>query len=487
MGASLAAQDITPPDTPLLDSVSVYDNVTGSAIIAWHPCDSADVVGYILFKNVNTVWNIVDTILAPATSYIDVTAQAQYHPELYRMAAYDESGNLSPMTLANQYHNTMYVFPYEETDNCQPLIRLHWNRYLNWSEGVKQYQVWYSENFGTFQLLTVNQGDVSGYRHFGISDATSYCYFIRAISNTGKTSTSNVTCIYIDYPNIPTFAMIDYVTVNPSGQIEISSTLDNTAQVNNYRLERAPAFTDAYSTVATITGYQGNTWVYTDAASVTTQWFYRLIATDACGNSLYTSEIASNIVTYGSANRELTHRVWWNRYRWFPGDVESYDVFRSADDKPFEHIGNTSDTVWLDVVESFAGGEYTGKFDYYVMANESTVAPGNGNKSRSSGVCLYEFSRVFIPNTFSPNEDSLNAVFKPSVSFVLKDGYHFSVYSRWGDQIFHTTNPLEGWNGKYNGKPMKADSYVYLLRYGNQMGESFEKSGFVHIYYPPKN
>lgn len=479
--------DIWPPDTPELDTVSVYDNVTGYSIVTWFPSDSADVEGYIMYRNINTQWVPIDTLPSTARSFIDYGAEAHYHSEQYRIAAIDEAGNKSLMTAPEGYHTTIYVFPYQETENCQPLIRLHWNKYLNWPEGIKRYEVWQSVNFGSYSLLYSSQGDVNGYKHFIIDDTTSYCFYIKAISNNNRTSTSNVTCIYIDYPNIPSFVTIDNVTLTAPGRLGIFMSMDNSAQVRNYRLERARKGTGNYTTVASVSNYNLNVWTYSDAVDTQTEWVYRMVSTDACGNTLNTSNTATNIVVYGYSDRELHHYLSWNQYRYFNGDVDYYELYRSVDDKTPELIATLSDTLYTDDVSEFANGRSYGKFTYMVYARETVNPPGKGYSSRSSDRLLTQFSRVFVPNTFTPNSDTLNTVFKPVVSFVQKDGYYFAVYSRWGNKIFETSDVNEAWDGLFNDRPIKQDTYVYVLKYLTTDGQAQEKSGYVYIFYPPSD
>lgn len=485
--AQAKAQDVWPPDTPRLDSVSVYDNVNGYSIISWYPCDSADVVGYIIYRNVNTVWQTIDTVAPPATSYIDYGAQAHYHAEQYRIAAIDEEGNKSLMTPPGEYHTSIYIFPYQETENCQPMVRLHWNKYQFWSEGVREYQVYQSVGFGAWSLLTTNYGDVNGYKYFQILDTTSYCFYVKAISNQNRTSTSNITCLFVDYPNIPEYVSIDYATVTSADKIEIACSMDNTAQVRNFRLERAPKGSATFTTIATVNNYSQSTWKYTDNSSIYSEWVYRTVAIDACGNILQPSNPATNIVMYGYGDRELHHFLKWNHYRYFTGDVDRYELFRMADDGPPELIATLTDTLYTDNVADFADGKSFGKFTYFVIAYETLTLPGKGFTSVSSKIDLTQFARVFIPNTFTPNSDTLNAVFKPTVSFVRKDSYEFAVYSRWGEKIFYTQDVNKGWSGKHKGKPMKQDMYIYIVRYTSFDGDVKEKSGYVYIYYPPSD
>lgn len=71
----------------------------------------------------------------------------------------------------------------------------------------------------------------------------------------------------------------------------------------------------------------------------------------------------------------------------------------------------------------------------------------------------------YVPNAFTPNGDDFNNIFKPSIFGVLE--YEFSVFDRWGLEIFKTNDTKAGWDGKYKGKPSPQDVYVYKIKYVN--------------------
>jgi gliding motility-associated-like protein len=69
---------------------------------------------------------------------------------------------------------------------------------------------------------------------------------------------------------------------------------------------------------------------------------------------------------------------------------------------------------------------------------------------------------VLIPNAFSPNGDNLNDVFIFVASDSVKS-FEFSIYSRWGQQIFKTNIEGQGWDGSCEGAPAQQDVYVYMF------------------------
>ncbi len=71
---------------------------------------------------------------------------------------------------------------------------------------------------------------------------------------------------------------------------------------------------------------------------------------------------------------------------------------------------------------------------------------------------------VYIPNTFTPNKDGVNDVFLPILLGEAPQSYELSIFNRWGERIFYSTNYKEGWDGTYQGADAREDVYVYHLK-----------------------
>ena len=73
---------------------------------------------------------------------------------------------------------------------------------------------------------------------------------------------------------------------------------------------------------------------------------------------------------------------------------------------------------------------------------------------------------VYLPNVFSPNQDGLNDTFKPSFSNVFEiQHYRLTVYDRWGNQVFASRDPSEGWTGDNNGRRAADALFLWFLEY----------------------
>jgi len=103
--------------------------------------------------------------------------------------------------------------------------------------------------------------------------------------------------------------------------------------------------------------------------------------------------------------------------------------------------------------------------------------------STTKTVCTKQaLERIFIPNSFSPNDDQINDEFVIFHEFVREEGYEFYIYNRWGEEIFNTSDKNEFWDGKTKtGDPAQVDVYVYLLKYVDELGESHFLRGAIFL------
>lgn len=88
---------------------------------------------------------------------------------------------------------------------------------------------------------------------------------------------------------------------------------------------------------------------------------------------------------------------------------------------------------------------------------------------------------VFLPNAFTPNGDGINDVFRPVYRCMIAN-YKLSIYNRWGEFIFYTTDPGVAWTGKLNGTPCDAATYVWVLDYEDVLNaKRYHKTGTVTL------
>lgn len=94
-------------------------------------------------------------------------------------------------------------------------------------------------------------------------------------------------------------------------------------------------------------------------------------------------------------------------------------------------------------------------------------------------------SVLFVPNTFSPNNDGMNDYFFPRSGSIVKIK-SLKIFNKWGQEIFKTNNfssndQSAGWDGKYKGISQQADVYIYFMQVTCSNGSTFSKQGSITL------
>jgi len=89
--------------------------------------------------------------------------------------------------------------------------------------------------------------------------------------------------------------------------------------------------------------------------------------------------------------------------------------------------------------------------------------------------------KVAFPNAFTPNGDEINNTFKMIVLEGQALVESMEIYSRWGQKIFSSSDPLAAWDGTYDGKPAPSDVYAYVIRWRDGIGALGIKNGDVTL------
>ena len=85
---------------------------------------------------------------------------------------------------------------------------------------------------------------------------------------------------------------------------------------------------------------------------------------------------------------------------------------------------------------------------------------------------IYPEYTFYLPNAFTPNHDGNNDTYLGVGFFQNAQNYNMTIWNRWGEKIFDSTDPTEGWNGrKFNiGKPSPQDVYMVRVTFDDAKG-----------------
>lgn len=181
---------------------------------------------------------------------------------------------------------------------------------------------------------------------------------------------------------------------------------------------------------------------------------YTFITVDSL-NCADTADMQLDIIPLPKANfPETNDTIWFDNYPYILSAEPGYAIYS----------WNTGDTTFS--IPVYEEGEY------WVI-----IKTAEGCLNADSVMMMNANVSVYVPNAFSPNDDGLNDVFKPVLDVEMVNQYHLSIYNKWGQRLFETSNPEIGWKGDRH--PIGV--YLYVIKYSNKIDKIFNMQGTVSL------
>lgn len=98
---------------------------------------------------------------------------------------------------------------------------------------------------------------------------------------------------------------------------------------------------------------------------------------------------------------------------------------------------------------------------YWLEVKDSKGCMGKDSIQVFPKQCL---NGLFVPNAFTPNGNGKNDVLKAMLFGNVKS-ILFSVYNKYGELLFRTTDVNMGWNGVFKGVPQVQGTYIWTCSY----------------------
>ncbi|MFK7785679.1 MAG: S8 family serine peptidase [Crocinitomicaceae bacterium] len=135
---------------------------------------------------------------------------------------------------------------------------------------------------------------------------------------------------------------------------------------------------------------------------------------------------------------------------------------------PGDYLWNTGSTQPVLEVTEF--GEYILTYSNGCGTASDTIVIGDLECNCS----------VYFPNTFTPDADEFNQVFKAEYDCIFYD-FNLKIYNRWGEVIFESFDPAAGWDATYSGRIVQSGTYTWTLRYTSDNGIEKTLTGHVNV------
>ncbi|MEM7373086.1 MAG: PKD domain-containing protein [Bacteroidota bacterium] len=403
------------------------------------------------------------------TIFIDPSVDALSNSYCYKITATNFCGTESDLMLTN-HHCTI-----EARATAIPgQIILEWNPYIGWNR-VDQYEIYKVDNYGTINASFVGivPGNTTRFVETFDDCFTDISYRIRAIGETPlEISWSDTTMIISETGTVGRANQLVRTTVENNEDVLVEWKAFDLRGEAMIRVEKATGV-GTFQTLATLPA--GETSFRDEDVDVDLfSYTYQVSAQDSCGNTTPLSNVGKSILLKVTKEQGTTVLSWTPYEEWRFG-VQGYQI----------EVKNDTLGQW-EVVDVVQGNLLTYKDEitnlnqpYNCYRIRAIELGGNEAWSLSNEDCIRVETTIQGPNAFTPNGDDKNDIFYLSGFHVQT--FNMKIYSRWGMLLFETNNIEEGWDGTYQGQPVKEGVYVYVARGVGFNGQAYVLRGSISL------
>lgn len=87
---------------------------------------------------------------------------------------------------------------------------------------------------------------------------------------------------------------------------------------------------------------------------------------------------------------------------------------------------------------------------------------------------------IYLPSAFTPDGDGLNDIYKPGL-VGIREFKMLSIYNRFGQRVFTSTDAGVGWNGNFKGKKQNSGVYIAVASGFDHRGLLIERRERVNL------
>ncbi len=463
-----------PPIGSKLQMVTVENDKR--LLIKWYKCPSLFFSDYKLFRSAigqseNLIFSDSNVNLLQFTDSISINVHAI--PYRYKLIA----SEICVLPKIFELHNSIFLQAEKLGSNT---VSLKWNRYQAW-KGHVSYSVQRSNN-GGIGYKSVGKITDSFFVDKRVCDSN-YTYRIVASDVTGIfTSTSNTTTLHPDFVYYRNASNIRSVSVvnNDKFLITYDTTLFSFRSERYIVLQTNPNYKFWYEARSSIADT-----AIISKATIDRVSRFAVVREDFCHYLSDTGIWGHNIYLKARLFGDSSY-LNWNSYQRPKQGVKNY-ILQLLDNNTGRYktlaILSSNDTDYLDA----RGHDLFEEKLCYRIAAITLDYPKD--TSFSNQACVVLPAMVFIPNSFTPNDDGKNDIFRPVISYVFgvkpqvgETEYTLTIYNRWGEQIYETHDPREGWDGTYRGVEVGTGVYVYTVKATPyNLDVPIERSGLVML------
>jgi gliding motility-associated-like protein len=84
---------------------------------------------------------------------------------------------------------------------------------------------------------------------------------------------------------------------------------------------------------------------------------------------------------------------------------------------------------------------------------------------------------ILVPRAFTPGGEHNNLLH--AIPIAIREFRSFTVFNRWGQEVFMTGNSAVGWDGRFDGRKQPMGTYVWAVEGVDYSGRLIEGRGTV--------
>lgn len=318
---------------------------------------------------------------------------------------------------------------------------------------------------GSSLILTGSGGSNYGWNN-GVTNAVSFTpplgSNVYTVTGTGATGCVNSDQVIINVIPLPTISFTPNIT---SGCTPLTVNFTNTNPATTNCI-----WTMSDGTILNGCGTVTNTFEAIDCYDIT------LTATDnfGCTNSLTSTNLVC-VEEPPAASFNATPAI-LNEY---DSQVHFHNTTVGGDSYSWDFGDNTVGSSLIDPEHDYSEsgiGSYTVTLIAY--------SPTGCSDTTTRTIQLQEDLIYYVPNSFTPDNDTYNQFFKP----VFTSGYDpfdytLLIYNRWGEVLFESHNADFGWDGTYADKGLvKEGVYTWKIEFKTKASDERKMiSGHVNV------
>lgn len=253
------------------------------------------------------------------------------------------------------------------------------------------------------------------------------------------------------------------VTVKDDNTISTRVELSGEGLTSSYNLivERAVLGSSNFQVVSPENN-QSLQWGDSQVNTTQSSYCYRFQYENACKlkSPAFSAPVCSILLSTNTPD------IIWTSNAPFLMPVESYDL------QQIDESGNVIDAL----PKALSTSHTLDLASQSVYGYRIEARTDGGNLTSISNLLTFRSDAIIqVPDAFTPNGDAYNERFEAKAYFV-KD-FSMSVFSRWGEVIFHSNDIAQGWDGNVKAGKAPAGYYLYKIEVTSATGETMVKNG----------